>query len=207
MRIVGLTGRIGTGKSTVARWLADLGLAAIDSDALVAELYERNAALQAALAERFGSDVLRGGRVDKEVLRARAQVPGALDALERLVHPAVHLLRDHHLAVARAAGAPGCVVEAIKLVESGGSASCDELWIVVAAEPVQLGRLARRGVDEPEARRRMAWQGTVKSWTEAFLAESVRLGRARPIVIFDNSADEASGRAQAARLWRGAGAA
>ena len=204
MRIVGLTGRIGTGKSTVARWLADYGAAVLDSDALVAELYESDAALQARLAERFGAAVVREGRVDKGALRAVLHAPAEIQALEALVHPAVQALRDQRITQARAAGAPAVVVEAIKLVESGGAAICDELWIVVAAERVQLERLAARGVSPEEARARMAWQGTPATWTEAFLAESARLGKPRSVIVFDNSGSESEGRAQVSRLWCGA---
>ena len=102
MRIVGLTGRIGTGKSTVARWLAEHGAMVLDSDALVAELYEGDAALQARLAGRFGAAVARDGRVDKGALRAALHGPAEVQALEALVHPAVQALRDRRLEEARA---------------------------------------------------------------------------------------------------------
>ena len=203
MRIVGLTGRIGTGKSTVARWLGEDGAVVIDSDALVAELYARDRALQARLAERFGAHVVRDGQVDRPALRGALAGPAEVAALEAIVHPAVRALRDERLIGARAAGAGAVVVEAIKLVESGGSAICDELWIVVVEERVQLARLAQRGMFEAEARARMQWQGTPASWTEAFLAESGRLGRPRSVLIVDNSASEEEGRAQVRRLWRG----
>ena len=204
MRIVGLTGRIGTGKSTVASWLAELGALTLDSDALVAELYERDAPLRARLAARFGQHVLRGKGVDKAALRAALTGAAEVAALEQIVHPAVRVLRDRKLYAARNAGTSAAVVEAIKLVESGGSEICDELWIVVAGEAVQLERLARRGVSEAEARRRMEWQGTLTSWTDAFLAESGRLGRARPVIVVDNSGPPEQGRVQVSRLWRGA---
>ena len=203
MRIVGLTGRIGTGKSTVAAWLADLGALTLDSDALVAELYERDAPLRARLAARFGQQVIRGQGVDKAALRASLTDAAAVTALEEIVHPAVRALRDRKLLAARGSGVGAAVVEAIKLVESGGSEICDELWIVVAAEPVQLERLARRGVSEEEARRRMAWQGTPATWSDAFLSESSRLGRYRPVILFDNSGTAEHGRAEVTRLWRG----
>jgi dephospho-CoA kinase len=204
VRVIGLTGTIGAGKSTVARWLAEFGALAIDADALVHRLYESDAALQAALRDRFGREVVEGGVVNRPALSSAVfGRPAALAALERLVHPAVQRLRDELLAEAETAGRPACVVEAIKLVESGGSARCDELWIVVAAEDVQLARLAGRGVAEAEARRRMAAQGSVGSWTAAFNAESRALDRARPVLILDNTGPEAAGRAQARRLWHG----
>ena len=203
MRIVGLTGRMGAGKSTVARWLADLGATSIDADALVAELYATDDDLHTQLRARFGEAVVRDGRVDKLALRAAFADPAALGDLERIVHPAVHRLRDEQLAAARANGAPVSVVEAIRLVESGGSAICDELWIVTANEDALLPRLGQRGVAPDDARRRLATQGSLAGWTDAFLAESARLTRPRPVVVFDNSGTEADGRRAAQRLWRG----
>ena len=204
MRIVGLTGRIGTGKSTVSRWLEPYGVQAIDSDALVRDLYTSDRTLHASLAARFGPDVIRDGAVHRPTLGAAAfGDPAALADLEKIVHPAVQRLRDVKLEEARASGVAAVIVEAIRLVESGGSAVCDELWIVVADEAVQLERLAGRGVPEAEARKRLAVQGTVASWTDGFLAESIRLSRPRPVIVFDNSGAEAEGRKQVERLWRG----
>ena len=206
VRIVGLTGTMGAGKSTVLRWLADLGAYTVDADALVHRLYATDRTLQAQLRERFGDRVASGSGVDRQALsRAVFGNPEALAALEGLVHPAVHRAEDEELARARAAGAPVCVIEAIRLVESGGSSRCDELWIVVADEAAQLARLAARGVSEEEARRRLAVQGNVASWTSAFEAESARLGRSRPVRIIDNSSSEAATRSQVERLWRGLG--
>jgi dephospho-CoA kinase len=204
MRVIGITGRIGTGKSTLSRWLVEQGAIAIDADSLVRMLYASDLALHDQLRRRFGTRVVIGSDVDRAALgRAVFDDPVALADLEAIVHPAVRRLRDEHLLRARATGAPAALVEAIKLVESGGSADCDELWIVVANERVQLARLAARGVDEAEARRRLAAQGTIASWSEQFLAESARLGRVRPIIIFDNSGTETEGKTQATRLWRG----
>jgi dephospho-CoA kinase len=189
------------------RWLAELGARTIDADALVHRLYETDRALQEQLQARFGAQVVVGGRVDRAAL-GKAVFGGtgteaALADLEALTHPAVLYARDEEIAQARAEGVAVLVIEAIKLIESGGSARCDELWIVTAAEAVQLARLAARGVPEAKARRRLAAQGTVASWTAAFQSESLRLGQPRPIVIFDNSGDEAQGREQVARLWNG----
>jgi dephospho-CoA kinase len=204
MRIIGVTGTIGAGKSTVLRWLAELGAYGVDADALVHRLYASDRTLQAQLRERFGASVVSAAGVDRQALsRAVFGNPEALAALEGLVHPAVHRAEDEEIARARAAGAPAYAMEAIRLVESGGSSRCDELWIVVAAEAVQLARLAARGVSEDEARRRLAVQGSVASWTSTFQAESARLGRPRPILVVDNSGSEAAGRAQVERLWRG----
>ena len=207
VRVIGVTGTIGAGKSTVAGWLAEFGALVIDADALAHRLYDTDAALQARLRARFGPQVVVEGKVDRPSLAravfGQSDSAAALEDLEAIVHPAVLALLDRELAGAVTAGRAACVVEAIKLVESGGSARCDELWVVVAAERVQSARLAARGVDEAEARRRLAAQGTPASWIAAFLAESGRLGRPRPVLVFDNSGSREEGRAQAERLWGG----
>ena len=206
MRIVGITGRIGSGKSAVSRWLAAYGVFAIDSDELVQVLYDGDEVLQAQLRVRFGRQVMSSGPVDKVALGVAVfSDPQALADLEAMVHPAVKRLRDQQLEEARRRGVSVCVVEAIKLVESGGARDCDELWIVVAEESVQLERLGGRGMTETDARRRLTAQGTVATWSEQFLSESARLGRYRPIVIFDNSGTEDAGKAQVRRLWEGVG--
>jgi dephospho-CoA kinase len=207
MRVIGLTGPIGAGKSTVLGWLRELGARTIDADALVHRLYETDAGLQRQLQGRFGPAVVVEGRVDRAALgRAVFSNPddkAALADLEALVHPAVLRAGDEEIARARAEGTAVYAVEAIKLVESGGSSRCDELWIVTAAAETQLARLVARGVSKAEARRRLVAQGTVASWTAAFQAESARLGRPRPMIVLDNRGDEAQGRAQVSRLWHG----
>jgi dephospho-CoA kinase len=207
MRVVGVTGTIGAGKSTVLRWLEALGARTVDADTVVHRLYESDGDLQERLRQRFGPPVVAGGRVDRPALSRALSTPDALSDLEKIVHPAVGRARDALLAAARAAGAPAFVYEAIRLVESGSSAVCDELWIVTVPEAVQLARLAGRGVSEAEARRRLAWQGTPATWTAAFQDESLRLGRPRPVLIVDNGGAAEQGQAQVRRLWSGIPAA
>lgn len=203
MRVIGVTGTVGAGKSTVLRWLAAHGARTVDADALVHHLYETDASLQAQLQSRFGESVVVGGRVDRQTLRGVFADPGALADLEQIVHPAVHRVRDRLIEEARQEGVAVFVLEAIRLVEGGGSARCDELWIVVAAAEVQLARLAARGMDAAEARRRLAVQGSVARWVDAYLLQSQGLGRSRPVVVFDNSGTEEQGQAQVRRLWSG----
>lgn len=204
MRIIGLTGTIGAGKSTVAQWLAERGARTIDADRLAHRLYDTDETVRAQVRARFGEGVFVDRRVHRPALAAAVfGRPDLLAALEAIVHPAVHRLEEELIAQARRDGAPVCVIEAIKLVESGGAARCDELWVVVAAERAQLARLAARGLEEREARRRLSHQGNVAGWTSTFLAESDRLGRPRPVIVFDNSGTIEDSRAQAGRLWHG----
>ena len=188
----------------MASWLAGHGAHVVDADKLTHRLYTLDQHLKLELAHRFGDDVIQGDHVDRPTLAARVRNnPKALADLEAIVHPAVHRLEDHEIAIARTAGVPACVIEAIRIVESGGSSRCDELWIVIAQEQVQLARLRDRGVSEEDARRWIGLQGTVASWTAGFAAESARLGRARPVIVLDNSSDAAQGRALVDRLWSG----
>lgn len=206
MRVLGITGTIGAGKSTVASWLAQRGATTVDADALTHRLYASDTSLLARLRDRFGDGIFRDGKLHRPSLGKLVFDPGdprALKDLEALVHPAVARLRDAELAAARAGGAAVCVLEAIKLIESGGSARCDELWIVFAAEAAQLARLTGRGLAEAEARRRLAAQATPAWWIERFTAESARLGRPRPVIVFDNSGSLDEGQALVARLWNG----
>jgi dephospho-CoA kinase len=203
MRVVGVTGTIGSGKSAVLGWLAARGARTVDADALVHQLYETDPAVQNLLSGRFGPDVLSAGKVDRAALRRSLSTPEALADLEAIVHPAVQRARDALIEEAARQGEAVFALEAIKLVESGASDRCDELWIVVVPPAVQLARLAARGLDEAEVRQRLAWQGDVASWTEAFLEQSARLARSRPVMILDNGGTPAQTEAQVTRLWEG----
>jgi dephospho-CoA kinase len=154
---VGLTGGLASGKSTVARMLAERGARVIDADRLVAELYGPGEPGARAAAELFGPEVLDGrGAVDRERLATLVFTdPDARRRLERAVHP---LVRDRFAGIAR--GAEGVVVlEATLLVEAGYAPDFD-LVVTVEADPeVRLQRAAARGMDEAEARRRLTAQG------------------------------------------------
>ena len=202
MRVVGVTGTIGAGKSTVLRWLEAHGACAVDADTVVSPPLQSDGDLQERLRQRFGPQVVAGGRVDRPALSRALASPG------RPRRPGGHRPPGRRPGAgrpprSRAAGAPAFVYEAIRLVESGASAVCDELWIVTVPEAVQLARLAGRGVSEAEARRRLAWQGTPAAWTAAFQDESLRLGRPRPVLVVDNGGTAEQGRAQVERLWSG----
>jgi dephospho-CoA kinase len=167
-RVVGLTGGIGTGKSTVARMLAELGAVVIDSDAIVHELQAPGTPLLAEIAAAFGSELLRAdGSLDRAALGARVFAdPEARARLNALVHPAVGRESLRRLEAARASGAALVVVDIPLLFETRvhGTASRanlgSELVIVVyAPRELQIERqLARNGYDRAEAERRVGAQ-------------------------------------------------
>jgi dephospho-CoA kinase len=149
--LIGLTGNIGTGKSTVARQLAELGAHVVDADLVYRELTVPDAPGWRAVVELFGPEVLAPDRsIDRrrlgEIVFRDAR---ALARLERATHPLVIERIEAILAAARPRVA---VHEAIKLIESGAAERCDELWVVVAPRELQIERLVRsRGLSREEA--------------------------------------------------------
>jgi dephospho-CoA kinase len=159
---IGLTGPIGCGKSTVARWLGERpGVVVIDADRVAREVLAPATPETEAVYARFG-DVVRGpnGAMDRAALgRIVFNDPVALRDLEAIVHPAVGPRILAELDAAGAAGARAVVIEAIKLVEGGLAALCDEVWLITCGPDVQLERLVGRGGRPEDARDRIAAQG------------------------------------------------
>jgi dephospho-CoA kinase len=165
MITIGLTGPIGCGKSTVARWLGTRpGVVVIDAD------HEARLALAPGTPEveavygRFGPTLRRpNGELDRAALgRVVFKDPAALAALESIVHPAV---RPRILAAIDGAGkgaADAVIIEAIKLVEGGLADLCDEVWLVTCDPSTQLERLVARGSDAADAAARIAAQGDIE---------------------------------------------
>ena len=168
--MIGLIGAIGTGKSTVAAWLAERGAAVIDSDLLTREAMAPGTAVTREIVAAFGSEFLRpDGSLDRGALgRGVFSKPERLARLEAIVHPAVAELQEDRIRAATEAGAPVIVLEAIRLVEAGHAARCDEVWLVECDPAVQLARLRRRGMPEPDARQRVAAQAaSLPLWRSA----------------------------------------
>jgi dephospho-CoA kinase len=156
--LIGLTGNIATGKSTVARMLSDLGATVVDADALVHDLQRLGTPTYAAIVAAFGRGILdRAGEIDRAALGTIVFAdPARLRALESILHPAVAVESRRRLA---AAATPVVVYEAIKLIEAGRADICDAIWVVTARPEVQLQRLMHtRGLSEADARQRLSAQ-------------------------------------------------
>ena len=157
---IGITGPIGCGKSTVAAWLAARGAYVIDADAEAREVTAPGHEAHDRIIERWGSAVTApDGSLDRAALaRIVFADPEQLAALEAIVHPAVRLRIVTRMGQADHAGVPVIVVEAIKLVEGGLAASCDEVWLVTCPPAIQRERLLARGMAPEDADRRLAAQ-------------------------------------------------
>jgi dephospho-CoA kinase len=161
--ILGLTGPIGCGKSTVARWLGERpGVVVIDADQVARDVVEPGEPALEAVIARFGDAYRRpDGGLDRAALaRLVFDDPTALRDLEAIVHPAVRPRILAAVAAARRDGAEAVVIEAIKLVEAGLAAMCDASWLVTCGPDVQRGRLVGRGTAPEDAAARVAAQGS-----------------------------------------------
>ena len=175
--VIGLTGPIGAGKSTVATILRELGAKVLDADAIVRDEQSRGTVGYSAIVQTFGTKVLGE---DKEIDRAKLAAlvfgdPLQLAKLERIMHPRVvarilearKMLREGEV----------LVIEAIKLLESDVRNVCDEIWVVVAPREVMIERLAKRGLPRAEAELRLGSQHSEDEF------------RAAADVLLENDAD------------------
>ncbi len=155
---IGVTGPIGCGKSQVVRWLAELGVAVVDADAISRSVTSPGHPAHDVILRRFGAAVAGpDGTLDRAALgRIVFADAVALRELESIVHPAVRPRILEAIDKAERDGAPAVAVEAIKLVEGGLAALCDEVWLVVCDPTAQMERLAGRGTSHADAEQRIA---------------------------------------------------
>jgi dephospho-CoA kinase len=173
MKVIGLTGNIGCGKSTVAGMLRDLGAATIDADVVAREIRHNDADARVEIERRFGTyDAAELGRIvfsDADALRD----------LEQILHPRVRGAIRARLAELAHGGVEVVAVEVIKLIESPLADACDEIWVVRCDEVDAIARLAAsRGMDTEAARRRLANQS---SQEEKLAAADVVIDGSAPI--------------------------
>jgi dephospho-CoA kinase len=158
---IGLTGPIGCGKSTIGRWLGEVGAVVVDADDIARRVTDLGESALDSVVARFGEAYRRpDGSLDRAALgRLVFSDQAALRDLEAIVHPAVRPRIEAAVAGAEAAGAPAVVIEAIKLIEAGYAAECDEVWLVTCDVDAQRRRLVGRGSPAAEAEQRIASQG------------------------------------------------
>ena len=187
--VVGLTGNIGTGKSTVTRMLSELGAEVIDADKVAHEMMRAGTPVHAAIVEAFGREILSSdGEIDRKQMGALVFAdPAALARLEALTHPATITAISHRIGES---SAPVVMVEAIKLIESGMAAVYDGVWVVTCTPEQQIRRImAQRGLSRQEAEQRVRAQPSQ--------AEKI----ARADVVIDNSGSLSRTREQVHAAW------
>ncbi|MCT1452858.1 dephospho-CoA kinase [Corynebacterium sp. p3-SID1145] len=161
MKKIGLTGGIGSGKSTVAKLLADAGFAVVDADKIAREIMEPGSPVLDDVAAAFGDDLIRAdGSLDRGELARRAFVDKqATEKLNSITHPAIRAESERRFTAAEAAGEPAVVYDMPLLVELGMNRDMDLTIVVDVDAEERVRRLtSSRGLDEADARARIAQQ-------------------------------------------------
>jgi dephospho-CoA kinase len=182
--VIGLTGGIGAGKSTVTQVLEELGAAVIDADKVGHQIYLPDLPAWREIVETFGREVLHADRtINRQALgKIVFTDPEALRTLNRIVHPKMFERMAELIAELRARGGiKAIVIEAAILIEANWQPLADQIWLVVASEPVVIKRLAKqRNLSPEQVRTRIAAQ----------LSNEERLKHAHVVIRNDGSLDE-----------------
>lgn len=195
MLVIGLTGGMGAGKSTVARLFAELGAHVVDADAIAREVVEPGEPALAAIADEFGDEVLTDdGALDRAAMAGIVFADRErLDALEAITHPAIRDRISERLAEhASADDGDGRVVvlDHPLLVETGLADDLEVVVVVTAPEDLRVERLAEgRGIDPDDARARMRNQA----------GDEERRAAATHVVVNDGDVDDLEERVRA--VW------
>ncbi|RRR72437.1 MAG: dephospho-CoA kinase [Candidatus Viridilinea halotolerans] len=201
--LIGLTGGIACGKSTIVAMLAALGARTIDADRVTHTLQQQGTPVYRQIVATFGPSIVGPTKaIDRRKLGALVfSDPAKLRQLEQIVHPAVQTEIRQFINTAAQSGGyatrlgrlkrPVVVIDAIKLIESGWIAACDQVWVVTSPREAQIERLmSNRGMGHEEAIKRI----------DAQLPQAERLAHAT--VVIDNSGDLNATRAQVDAAWQ-----
>jgi dephospho-CoA kinase len=205
LALIGLTGGIACGKSSVLAMLADHGAWTLDADTVTHRLQQPGTFVYDQIVATFGTRILTepGGPIDRRLLGERVfQDPTEMRRLEHIIHPAVRadvvawmasivLRASQHQSSPPSTACPVAVFDAIKLLETGWKAYCNEVWVVVCSEEQQITRLMERSnLTREQARQRIAAQPPQEE--RAALAD----------VVIDNSGTLEHTRQQVDEAWQ-----
>jgi len=192
MKVIGLTGGIGSGKSTVSQFLAELGAVIIDADRVGHEAFKLDTKLWREVVAAFGTEILTSsGDIDRkklgEIVFGNAEL---LSQLNQIMHPRMYVLVKAQLEEYRRRGVEVVVLEAPLLIEAGWASLVDEVWVTVATESTVLRRLQEKvGLSEQEALARIRSQ----------LSSEERVKQASVVINTDCNLDEL--KAKLRQLW------
>ncbi|MEI7730053.1 MAG: dephospho-CoA kinase [Verrucomicrobiota bacterium] len=189
MKLLGLTGGIGMGKSTAAQWLRENGIPVTDTDEIAREVVEPGQPALAEIRRDFGPEYLDAeGRLRRDAMAKKVFADAsARQRLEAILHPRIRETWQARVGEWRSAGHPVGVVVIPLLFETGAEKQCDAVLCVACSAVSQWARLAARGWSAEEIRRRLASQQLVETkmarahyvlWTEgeiAVLAQQLEL--------------------------------
>jgi dephospho-CoA kinase len=182
-RVIGLTGGIGSGKSTVSRYLSELGAAIIDADKLGHEVYLPNTESWRDLVKTFGKEILTpADKIDRKKLATIVfNNPEKLQQLNAIVHPRMFEIAKQRIEDNRRQGTKVVILDAPILFETNWTPLVEEVWVVVANEANVVKRaVARSGLTEEQVRLRIRSQMSNKD----------RIQRAQVVIHNDGTAED-----------------
>ena len=191
MKLIGLTGGAGSGKSTVAAMFRELGAAIVDADEAAHAVYAPGTPGFDAVAQEFGGEFVRDGAIDRRKLGDRVfKDPAALARLNAIVHPLVRRWMAERTVEAADRGAEVVIQDVPLLFESGLQGLFSETVLVHVSPSTQVRRMVERGV--PQAR------------AQAMLAAQMPIDDKRALAghVIDNEGSPESTREQVASVWR-----
>lgn len=193
MITIGLTGGIGSGKSTVSSRLAELGAFIVDADLVAREIVEPGQPALAELAEAFDGVLNPDGTLNRaELARQAFATPEATEKLNAITHPRIRARTEELFKQGRESGAQVLVYDMPLLIENGEVDKVDHVLVVDAPDELRIDRLVQhRGLDEDDARRRIAAQ----------IDRATRLNAAD--TVLDNSGTVEQLLEQVDRFWAG----
>ncbi len=194
MKVIGLTGGIGSGKSTVSQFLSELGANVLDADKVGHQCYQPGTEAWKDVVDAFGEEIVApDGSIDRKKLGPIVfGDPEALIRLNQIMHPRMYDMMADQIEEYRLGGVEVVVLEAAILFEAGWTPLVDEIWITVASEPTVVQRVRERtGLPEEQIRSRIRSQ----------LSNEERKGKADLVISNDGGLDEL--REKVEELWKG----
>lgn len=194
MVVIGLTGNLGTGKTTVSQVLSRLGAEVINADELGHEFLKPGTEVYQDITSSFGTSVLKeNGEIDRHKL---AQLvfphPEKLAQLNRIMHPRMYRVVEEKIADYRRRGARAVVLEAALLIEAGWTPLVDKIWVTVSPQETIISRLKKaRGLYEEQILARLSQQ----------MPSEEKVKHADVVINTDCSLEELE--AKVTELWRG----
>ena len=183
MKVIGLTGGIGSGKSTVSQFLAELGAVILNADEVGHEAFKPDTEIWHKVVAAFGRQIVTpDGNIDRKKLgNIVFGNPESLSRLNQIMHPRMYALVKAQLEEYRRQGVRVVVLEAPLLLEAGWTSLVDEVWVTVASEPTVLRRLQEQvGLSEQQSLARIRSQ----------LSSEERIKQADVVIDTDCSLDE-----------------
>ena len=190
--VIGLTGGIGSGKSTISEYLGDLGATLIDADEVGHEVFKPGTPAYRDVVDAFGRGTLSPtGEVDRKKLGQIVFAdPAKRDRLDRIMWSRIWEMITERIEDARKRNAPAVVVEAFGLIEAGWDKLVDEVWVVVVPEAMVVERLKKqRGLSEPDIIARIRSQ----------VSNTERAKHATVVIQNDRAPEQVKG--EVGRLW------